>query len=98
MKKAFTIFAAVSAFLIASATYAKNNDAFKITTFGGPNIEITKTTGLTVSSFYNTNCVAFGYFTFDPATGNILTKETVAVNGMTPTYMGTFEEGTHVGL
>lgn len=85
-------------FTPAKAMFTPGGESYDIYFSGGPNIEITKTTGLTLTKVQSKKYKAFGYFTFDPLTGDVLTKEAITFDGNNPTYIGTFEEGTHVGL
>lgn len=64
----------------------------------GPSLVVTKTTGLSLSKVYARNYKAFGYSTFNPDTGQVLDKQVITFDGNNPTDIGTFEEGTHIGL
>jgi len=63
---------------------------------GGPNILINETTGLTVTRISSGNYNAFGYFSYNPATG-AFTENAINFDNTGQAYIGEFERGSYVG-
>ena len=98
---AFTSISPAVAVVSSGSFYGESSGAFQLDyTFGGPNIKINRTTGLTMT-YLGSQCSgyeAFGYYTYDAGTGNIINQQTINFPGRNqPTYVGTFDADTRVG-
>ena len=102
MKKIkFTILVCiVLCFSVLSPASAQSYGAFDLDfQYGGPNIKINHSTELTARHIAASNSYqAFGFYTYDPLNGSILSQQTLALDNQgAPTSLGTFAAGTHLG-
>lgn len=80
-----------------SPTHGWNGQPIRLDySYGGPNILINETVGLTVTHISSGDYNAFGYFSYNPTTG-AFTENAINFDSAGQAYIGEFEQGTIVG-
>jgi hypothetical protein len=64
---------------------------------GGPNIKVLEQTGITVTRLYSENYNAFGYFTYDPFTNNLIESHEISFADNDSAFIGYFAADTNIG-